>query len=112
MSISKAGLVSINRPTCTLMDLKEGDKLTLCQDEEDPECFYFFKDASHGFVVRPDKKRTSLLFTHVGMFKVICKALERSTNESIKALIAGQPTTMKNDKAQTKYWGILIRPAV
>lgn len=110
-SFAKHGVVTLNKDACQLMEVKAGDKITVAQDEEDPENFYFFKDPEHGFLLRTDGK-TSCLFSHKAMIELIRDAKDLPTDKNIKALIAGKPTTIKGDKAGTKYWGILIRPSV
>lgn len=94
------------------MQIKPGDKISLAQDEEDGGCFYFFKDSSHGFPLYASSKTKGVRFAHKSFVTLIMQAMELPVDRNIKALIAGQPTVMKGDKAGTEYWGILIRPSV
>jgi hypothetical protein len=105
------GAITFNPAAAQLMGLKKGSKLSLAQDESDPENWYFFLDKEHGFEVR-DVKGKTWLFQHTTLVRELKLSKELDLNGTIKGLIAGQPTILKGDKAETKYWGILIRPTV
>lgn len=106
VSFNKAGLISFNKKACELIGLKAGEKVTLAQDEEDPRNWYFFKDAQHGFELRPGYKDAGCLFNHRQMTESLLQAFQKPMDITHKFTIAGIPTVMKSDK--TKYWGILI----
>ena len=112
VAFSSQGVIAINNAACKLMGLKAGSKITLVQDEEDVENFYFFLDPQHGFALREDKKNTCCLFTHKAMVELLAEARGLDPGKRIKAMIAGQPTILKGDKAATKYWGILVKPQI
>lgn len=86
--------------------------MTLTQDEEHPENWYFFKDREHGFAIREDVKKKICLFSHAVLVRTLVEALGLDREKSAKAMIAGQPTVMKGDKAGTQYWGIIFRPSL
>lgn len=100
-----------NKEAGALMEIKPGDKVTLAQDEESPENWYFFKDKQHGFDIRANKA-AGCIFNHKGLINAFLESWGLPKDKTCKCLVAGQPTIMKGDKAQTKYWGILIRPSV
>lgn len=112
LSLSRFGIISFNKIACELMGLKPGDKISLAQDSEDPQNFYFFKDPQHGFALYGSSKDGYSRFAHKAFVTLITETLELPPDKNIKALIGGQPTVLKNDKVQTRYWGILIRPSV
>jgi hypothetical protein len=57
ISVTKGGTININGKACELMQLKDGSKITLAQDEEEPENWFMFLNPK-GFELRPmsDKK--------------------------------------------------------
>lgn len=101
------GMITINLIAAGLLEVRAGDKITIAQDEQEPENFYLFKDEQHGFEMKSQKNGQYLGLFHRGLVDLIREAKELPEGQSIKALIAGQSTTLKGDK--TKYWGILIR---
>lgn len=103
------GAIAFNKEAANLMILKKGDRLSLAQDEEDPENWYFFKDKIHGFEIR-ENKANGWVFNHSTLIKQLLDSRGLEEGKTVKALIAGQPTVMKTDKAGTQYWGLLIRP--
>lgn len=111
VALSPQGVIALNKEACRLMELKGGSKLTLGQDTDDPDNFYFFNDPQHGFVLREDKNM-NCLFTHKAMVQLLAEARGLDPAKRIKAMIAGQPTILKGDKAATKYWGILVKPQI
>lgn len=105
------GAVSFNEAAAGLIGLKKGAKISLAQDEEDPDNWYFFLDKEHGFEVR-DVKGKYWLFQHTHLVRQFMEGKGLEVGKSAKGIIAGQPTVIKGDKANTQYWGILIRPSV
>lgn len=106
VSFSKNGIIHFNGFAVDVMGLKNGDKITMSQDEEVPENFYFFKDPNHGFELRTSYDKKGLLFNHAALTKTFIEALGREPGQSYNFLMAGKPTSIKGDK--TVYWGILI----
>lgn len=107
ISFSKNGVINFNEAACQLMDLTVTDKLTLCQDEENPENWYFFKDKENGFDVRKSYDKKGVLFNHSKLTAELLKAFGLDEGMTHGFLIAGQPTIIKGDK--TKYWGLIVR---
>lgn len=108
IAFGKAGTVQFNQPACELIGIKKGDKITLCQDEEEPENWYVFKDTNHGFEVRPGYDGKGCLFNHAKMVVTFLEAVGKPTDKTIGFMIASKPTVLKGDKSGTQYWGILI----
>ena len=101
-------MICFNKEACSLIGLKAGDKVTLAQDPDEPINWYFFKDAQHGFELRGAYKDQGAQFNHVTLVRTFVEALEKESGKTHSFRLAGDPTVMKGDKAQTKYWGILI----
>lgn len=114
ISLGKGGIIQLNKRAAELLELKEGDKITIAQDEDDEACWYVFKDPNHGFALRgsydSQKQAGALLLNHKKLQTHICESLELNPDETRSFIIAGQPTTMKGDK--TKYWGLLVKSKV
>lgn len=109
VAFSKAGTIAFNAAACQLMGIKAGDKLTLTQDEDEPDNWYFFKDPNHGFEVRTGYDKKGCLFNHSVMVKSFIAQVELDEQVTHSMLIAGKPTIIKGDKSQTQYWGILVK---
>ncbi|MGN6435970.1 MAG: hypothetical protein ACTHMM_05525 [Agriterribacter sp.] len=108
ITFSKNGGISINKTAQSLLGIGNKDKITLSQDEDEPENWYIHKDPHHGFEMRIASSG-QLLFTHVNLVKTFKEIAELDIKKTYSFLIGGQPTMIKGDKAQTQYWGILIR---
>lgn len=108
VAFGKAGTIHFNGPACELIGIKPGDKITLSQDEEEPENWYVFKDADHGFEVRAGYDGKGCLFNHSKLVIAFLEAIGKPVNKTVGFLIAGKPTTIKGDKSATQYWGILV----
>lgn len=85
-----------------MLDLKEGDKVSLAQDEEEAANWYIYKDKD-GFAVKAKDKVGTVAFNHKALSTEFKNAFEFP--DVTKAfMIAGQPTTFE----KTQYWGILV----
>lgn len=109
IAFGKAGTISFNAPACALVGIKPGDKISLSQDEEVPENWYLFKDKDHGFEVRAGYDGKGCVFNHRKMVEAFLEAVGKPVDKTLSLLIAGKPTTIKGDKANTQYWGILVK---
>jgi len=109
ITFSKNGMISINGPACSLMELSPGAKVSFCQDENIPENWYVFKDEVNGFVTRTayDKKTKGVLLSHCILVRTVFESVGFDLNETKKFLVAGKPTVITGGK--TKFWGILIK---
>jgi hypothetical protein len=105
VSFGKGGVISFNGAAAALIGLKSGDKVTLAQDEEDPKCWFFFKDKDHGYELRLGYDKKAVMFNHVHLIDSFnnCFGLSRETKQY---LIGGTPTVLKGSK--TEYWGVLV----
>lgn len=99
------GVITFNAAAAETMELKPEDKISLMQDEDHPENWYFFKDPK-GFAMRTAYDKKGLLFNHSALRKTFIEALEFDMEKSHNFIIAGEPTIVKGDK--TKYWCVLI----
>jgi hypothetical protein len=106
ITFGKTGIITFNREACKLAGLTSKDKVTIAQDEEEPENWYFFKDPQHGFELRPAYEGKSAQFNHVTLSKAFLEAMGKDLAVTHNLKIAGKPTVMKGSK--TEYWGILI----
>ena len=104
--ITKRGVINFNKSSSQLMEIKPGNKITLAQDEEHPNEWYFFKDDLHGFFLKLGYNKQGCIFSHSSLVRELLESVGKPLDKNYSFLIAGQPTMMKNDK--TKYWCILI----
>ncbi len=100
---SKNGGISLNRAAISKMKLKDGDRLTLSNDEDDPENWYLHNDPENGFKFRLNSSGQFIVH-HTNLVKEFKKLAGLDDNKTYRFLIAGIPTVV----AKTKYWGILI----
>lgn len=108
ITFSKIGSISLNKAAAALMGFGNKDKITLSQDQEEPENWYIHKNSQHGFEMRTSTSG-QLMFTHINLVKTFKEVADLDLKTTYSFLIGGQPTTIKGDKAQTQYWGTLIR---
>jgi len=106
IGFGKSGIVNLNFQAGELMELKTGDKLSLAQDEDEPDNWYLFKDNLKGFVVRAGYDKKGFLFNHMTMIDEFRTHFKLDKTITHNFLLAGQPTLIRGDK--TKYWGILV----
>lgn len=106
ISFGKAGTISFNRVACENMNLFPGVKLTLAQDEENPENWYVFKDDKNGFEIRKGYDKTSCMLNHSKLVKEFAECFELEDDKTHSFTLAGEATLIEGDK--TEYWGILI----
>ena len=104
IAFNPKGVVIINVKGIELTGLKDGDCIAILNDEENPEDWYFTKDAD-GFPLRQyGSQTTSLATNNSEVVKVSLKSLGLSNAaKSVKLAIALQPTVINKQK----YWGIL-----
>ncbi|MBN8852252.1 MAG: hypothetical protein BGO55_00720 [Sphingobacteriales bacterium 50-39] len=108
VSFAKSGVITFNKEAVKLLGLKPGDKVTLAQDPDEPINWYFFKDLQHGFDLRSAYKNLGVQFNHIELTRTFLDAIGKEIGVTHKFKIGGEPTIMKGDKSQTKYWGILV----
>ncbi len=107
VSFNKSGTISFNETACTLVGLGKETKVSLSQDEEEKDNWYFYIDAEAGFDVRTGYDKKGCLFNHSSLVKEVVAHFELPEDSTHSFLIAGKPTIVKNDK--TKYWGLIVR---
>jgi len=106
ISFGKSGVISLNQHAVDLIGLKDNGKLSLAQDQKEPENWYIFID-TNGFEVRAGYKDNGVIFNHKDLVKSFLEVFEKDVKVSHSFLIAKEPTTMKGSK--TQYWGILVK---
>jgi hypothetical protein len=108
VSFTKAGIIQFNKQACELIGLKAGDKVTLSQDDDAPQNWYFFKDKQHGFELRAAYKDAGCIFNHKELVLAFLGSWGKDPKISHKIKVAGQPTLIKGDTAKTQYWGLIF----
>jgi hypothetical protein len=101
LSMLKSGLITLNYALQDLMGIKEGDKISLAQDDDAQ--WFIYKD-KEGFDLRWHTDKKSMCFNHNNLKHLFYESIGRDQTVSSRFLIAGQPTVF--DKV--KYWGILV----
>jgi hypothetical protein len=96
------GQLSINYFAAELIGIKHGDKVSLAQDESDPENWYIFKDKD-GFEVRLHSDKKTLITNHSKLCDSLKESLGLDASTSQRFTVGGQPTIL--DKV--KYWGLI-----
>lgn len=107
----RSGGVTFNGGAIERIGLQDGDKITLAQDQDDLENWYVFKDPAHGFQVTIFKVKGAK-FSNSQLVKKIWDQFSKGDQVSLHFLVAGQPTTFKDDKSKTQYWGIIYREKI
>lgn len=95
--------ISLNGSATEIMELKEGDRLSMAQDEDDPANWFLFKDVN-GFEVRLHTDKKTMQFNHRKLSDAIKECFGLDKDGSHRFLIGGQPTIM----GKVKYFGLLI----
>lgn len=109
VSFTKTGLITFNKKAVELLGIKEGDNVSLCQDEEEPNNWFVAKE-KEGFSVRDvsGNKVGTLSFNHKELVNTFLNCFGHQVGITHSFLLAGQPTTIE----KTKYWGILVSTTV
>lgn len=103
ISFTPKGKISFSMSACERMALKKGDTVSLAQDDEKPERWFFYKDKA-GFVLEPIAKG-GLTFYHPELAKTFIDAWDLDATKTQKAILMPEPTKVKT----CEYWQ--IRPA-
>lgn len=106
ISFAKSGVISINAAAVKNLGLSPENKISLAQDEDQPENWVLFIDEENGFSTRgKDFEKTGCLcFNHSALVKSIVESLGLELDATHKFPIAKQPTVF----GKTKYYGILV----
>jgi len=107
ISISKSGVMSLNKPAAELLKCDAATKLSIAQDPDEPKNWYVFKEDA-GYEISPKvfEKAGTADFCHKGLQAMFCEAMELNAEKSHRYLLAGEATKTKGDT--TEYFGILI----
>jgi len=102
VSFGKKGKISFSKATAAHMGLKKGDKVSLAQDDDNPDKWYFYQDKA-GYELL-ETKFGGLFFCHQELVKTFVDAWDWNADESHTVTLAAAPITIKGDKSGTKYW--------
>jgi hypothetical protein len=104
VAFNKAGTITFNPLAQKALGLKQGTKLTLAQDEDNPRDWYFFKDDENGFELSMSSDQKYLKFGHSKLISALFEAFgfEKGTRAFDFDKV---PTVMKGSK--TEYWKII-----
>jgi len=105
VAFGKAGTITFNEHAQKLLKLKEGDKLTLAQDEESPRDWYFFKDPEHGFELAKSSDKKYLKFGHS---KLINEFYNAFGFEKGSKTFEFSETAMITKTSKTEFWQLII----
>lgn len=99
----KMGLFRFNKECCELIGLKEGAKVSLHQDEEEPTDWYLLVNDEKGFETRRKENVTpGLLFNNSSLAKQIAESTEY---EGKSAALAIGKEAVKYEKKL--YWPLI-----
>lgn len=101
---SKRNAITFNQDAVDLMELQIGDKITLAQDDDKPENWYFFKDPS-GFLLKENKKAKGLVFYHKTLIKTFKDAFQLDLDASYGFAIDKKPTY---HEGATELWRCIV----
>jgi hypothetical protein len=107
----KGGLISINKAAAALLKLKEGDKISLAQDEKNVLDWYVFKDKA-GIEIRLLKEETGTWgfnSTLISEDLRACAPIEIDQDKSIRMPFGEDAVVFQNDK--TLYYPIITKKA-
>jgi|SRR5882757_1685587 len=102
VSFSKKGKISFSKLTKDLILLKKGDKVSLAQDDDSPEKWYFYKDKAGYELLQT--KTGGLFFCHQELVKTFIDAWDLDGEQTQFFHIAIVPVTTRGDKSNTQYW--------
>lgn len=107
---SKAGTIALNKEFSSKIGLEVNDKVSIVQDEENPDDWYLLIDDENGFPLRENKDR--LIFNNATTAKAVIDYFKFRT-KSVRFQIATESTPIEdgeNDGAGELY-GILKHTA-
>lgn len=109
ISITKAGAFILTRAAVALLGIKEGDHLSINQDEDDLEVFYIVNNGpGKGFAVTEKKNRSVVFFSSPLATKMREAIYGKAGKYTFKTRISGQPTDIDG----RKFFGLLPCPIV
>jgi hypothetical protein len=88
ISFAKAGMITISGAAVAILKLKEGDKVSIFQDEEEPKDWYIAPDPA-GFEIRPIKSGKAWAFNNAAIAGAVRLALK--AEGSVVFPIAAEP---------------------
>ncbi|HET6255831.1 MAG TPA: hypothetical protein VFE32_17270 [Puia sp.] len=107
IGFGRKGQISFSVNACQLMELKAGDKVSLCQDDASPDQWFFFKD-EQGFPLKKIAKG-GLLIHHLELVQTFMDAWELPKDKSARAAIVPEPVKVRGQN--TLYWLLEVKAA-
>jgi hypothetical protein len=101
ISFGKTGMINFSGAAIALMGLKNGDQVSLAQDDADPEKWYFFKDPD-GFTLKSTKG--GLWMSHKELVTTYVGAFDADVTKSHKVVVTPEPVLIGMKKTAVEYW--------
>lgn len=105
ISFSSKGVININECGANLLKLKQGDLLSIVQNEDEPENWYIYHDKENGFAIRIKTDKKNWAFSHKELCETLRECFDFKETTPLTFIIAEKPTKVDGDK--TEYWGFL-----
>lgn len=106
-----SGVITLSTSAVEGLKLKEGDKMCVVQDEENPDDWYLMKD-ENGFSLRTYKGNNGLCFNNAYIAKSIINFLDINAN-SVCFKVATEATIPEDESMkEIELFAILTKTAV
>jgi hypothetical protein len=103
----QSGIITISAAAAEKIKLKEGDKVSIAQDEDSPDDWYLITKDKKGFATRIYKGSNGLAFNNAYIAKSLINFLELKT-KSVSFKLATEPAA---DNGGGKLYAILLATA-
>lgn len=107
VSFNKSGTIRLSKILCETMAIKPGSKISLSQDQDNPQDWYLHEDPKNGFEVRGKKDagiEEGMMFNHTSLKNLFLNCFNLDIKTSYKFRVATEPTKV----GKINYYGILI----
>ena len=94
----KSGKITLSAEAATLMGISAGDKLSLAQNDDQPEVWYAFKDLD-GFELQ-EMKSGKLFITHPELASSVTGCLGLADDQNHRAFLTEEPVKFR----RKTYW--------
>lgn len=85
------GAIRLNPAACELLGVTEGTKVSVAQDQDNPENWYIFLDPEHGYECRVFSDGKSYGFNHSALTSTIKECFELPIDKGVSFPIAQIP---------------------
>jgi hypothetical protein len=109
---SLVGTITLNKDFFSKVGLEVNDKVSITQDEDNPDDWYLLIDDENGFALRQNKSKDRLLFNNAATAKAVIDHFKFRT-KSVSFQIATEPTPIddKENEVTGKLYCILKHTA-